>query len=153
MNKIFIPALQKGRVKLTKKAKYRNKKCTALGKQFDSVKERDRYLFLLNEQEAGRIKNLQCQPRYEMFVNDELICTYVADFSYDVTPKVVGNSVWYNENKRVIKKQDVLVFRSVVEDVKSEATVKLPTFRIKRKLMKAIHGINIRIVDEATLPV
>jgi len=32
----------------------------------------------------------------------------------------------------------------VVEDVKSEVTRKLPTYRLKNKLMRAVHGIAIR---------
>jgi hypothetical protein len=36
--------------------------------------------------------------------------------------------------------------KTVVEDVKSPATVKLPEYRIKKALMKAVHDVDIQEV-------
>jgi hypothetical protein len=36
--------------------------------------------------------------------------------------------------------------QKIVEDVKSEYTRKLPVYRLKKKLVKAVHGIDIKEV-------
>lgn len=79
-------------------------------------------MFLKAEQAAGRIAALRCQVRFKLVVNGVKVAVYVCDFLY------VQNGV------------------RVVEDVKSEMTAKLPTYRLKRSLMKACHGIDIREV-------
>ena len=71
---------------------------------------------------AGEIKNLEKQVRFPIIVNGVKVCTYVADYVYD---EMAGR---------------------VVEDVKSEFTRKDPVYRLKYKLMKACHGIDIREV-------
>jgi len=107
----------------TKTNKYKNKIVTAHGKIFDSKKEWQRYQFLLMEQEKGNISELKCQPRFNIIVNGQKICAYIADFSYFTSPEVF-----------------------VVEDVKSEYTKKLPVYRLKKKLMKAVSGLEIQEV-------
>lgn len=67
---------------------------------------------------AGEIKNLELQTRYPLRVNGVLVCTYVPDFEYD----------------------DVSTGRHVVEDTKGTVTRE---YRIKRKLMKAVHGVEV----------
>jgi ABC-type phosphate/phosphonate transport system substrate-binding protein len=105
-----------------RKLKYNNLK-TAVGEiKFDSKKEALRYQQLLHLQEAGEIKNLQCQPRYNFVYNDVKIGFYKADFRY----------------------YDLADNKWVVEDVKSVATQKLPVYRLKKKLMKAFHNIEIK---------
>ena len=106
--------------------KYRNKKCSYLGLSFDSHGERDRYIFLIEKQNQGLIKDLKNQVKFDLTVNKQKICTYIADFTY-------------------IKGLDY-----VVEDFKSNATAKLSTFNIKKKLMKALHGIEIKLVKKPT---
>jgi len=104
------------------KSKYRNKKVVFDGIEFDSKKEGNRYLELKGRQLAGEISDLRFQRPYELGVNGEHICTYIADFQY-------------KENGELI-----------VEDVKSKFTRKLPVYRIKNKLMKAIYNIQIKEV-------
>lgn len=105
-----------------KRLKYGNKKTVIDGRVFDSKKEAGRYLQLRMMQTAGLIKNLQCQVEYRLEVEGSKIAKYIADFCYE------ENGV------------------EVVEDVKSSATRKLPTYRLKKKLMKAIFGIEIKEV-------
>ena len=112
-----------------KRSKYNNIKTKVGSLVFDSKKEARRWGELLLLAKAGRIQNLQRQSEFPLLVNDRLICTYVADFFFDEL--VAGTSG---------------TFRPVVEDVKSEFTKKLPVYRIKSKLMQAIHGITIREV-------
>jgi len=100
--------------------KYKNVKTILDGISFDSRKEAVRYADLKLMQKAGEISDLTLQPKFDIVINGVKVCSYVADFSY------IENGV------------------KVVEDVKSEVTRKLPTYRLKNKLMRAVHGIAIR---------
>jgi hypothetical protein len=105
-------------------SKYKAVRTKVNGLEFASQKEARRYSDLLILERAGRIRDLELQPRFPMRINDQLVCTYVADFKY------------FNFDS----------MQFVVEDVKSEYTRKLPLYRIKYKLMKAIYGITIEEV-------
>lgn len=104
-----------------KKAKYGNNKTVVDGIAFDSEKEAKRYGVLMMRLKAGEIGLLELQKVYELKVDGERVCKYIADFVYLV----------------------MATGETVVEDVKSEATRKLTVYRLKKKLMKAIHGIEI----------
>ena len=90
------------------------------GIRFASKKEAARYVFLKGMVTAGKITELELQPPYELYVQDQKICRYIADFRYK---NAEGGEV--------------------VEDVKGFIT---STFRLKQKLMRAIHNIEIAIV-------
>lgn len=105
-----------------KKPKYRNEKKEYAGLMFDSTKEANRYADLLNWQTSGQITELTRQTPFAIEINGEHICDYVSDFTY--------------------KKDGQLV----VEDVKSKATRKLPLYGLKKKLVKAVLGIEIQEV-------
>jgi len=107
-----------------KRSKYNAKKVLINGIEFDSKIEGQRYLFLLEQQKKGNINNLTLQEKFVLKIKDEVICTYLSDFSYTVL--FDGSSA-----------------SKVVEDVKG---VKTPVYRLKKKLMKAILGIDIREV-------
>lgn len=103
--------------------KYGNKPTVIDGVRFDSAKEARRYRELLIAQRAGEITGLECQPSFALTTEDVhgrsvKICTYKGDFRY---------------------RKDGLV---VVEDVKSAAT-RTPVYRLKKKLMNALLGIEI----------
>lgn len=113
-------------------AKYKNQKPTIDGYKFDSKKEGSRYLQLKMMQRAGLIKNLCFKaqgPEGKAAVTFLLIakngkerkCEYWADFTYQV----------------------VKTEAYVVEDVKGNATRKLSTYIMKRKLMLEKFGITI----------
>jgi len=104
-----------------KRNKYGNTKTVVDGQKFDSAKEARRYQDLKLMFHYGKIGSLYVQPRFPLEVNGQLICTYVADFQY----------------------LNLKTLKVVVEDVKSKAT-KTPAYQIKKKLMLAIHGIEIR---------
>ena len=101
--------------------KYGNKKTVVDGIKFDSKWESQRYLYLKSLEKAGRVKNLELQPKFIISVNGQKICTYIADFKYDKEDK---EGVWEH----------------VIEDAKG---VETPEFKLKKKLMKAVHNINI----------
>ncbi len=75
-------------------------------------------------QEGGLISGLEAhpQPRYDLKVNDVHVCHYLPDFRY-----------FDNERGGA----------EVVEDVKGFATAE---YQLKKKLMKAIHGIEVEEV-------
>lgn len=100
--------------------KYHAKRTPLNGFIFDSIAEAHRYSELKLAVDNGVISELKIHPRYPIEVNGVKVCAYIADFYYldrDGSP--------------------------VVEDVKSNWTRTLPVYRLKRKLMKAVHGIEI----------
>ena len=103
-----------------KPSKFLNRKVTVDGLSFDSQKEARRWGELSLLQRAGQISDLSRQVRLPLRVNDQLICTFVPDFTYF-------------ENGR-----------QVIEDTKSPITRKHPVYRIKVKLLKALTGAEVR---------
>ncbi len=107
-----------------KKNKFLNTRNEYDGKKFQSQKERDRYITLKMLQTARIIKDLECQVEFILAVEGKKVCSYYADFVYT----------------------DVISGKVIIEDVKSVATRKLSTYRIKKKLMQACYGITVREV-------
>lgn len=101
--------------------KYGNKKAEADGIKFDSRKERDRYLALKLLEKNGEVRNIRTQQTYRLVVAGLLICKYRADFVY--------------EERRGDK------WSEITEDVKG---FKTPAYKLKKKLMKACTGIEVR---------
>ena len=121
----------KGPVKLpterAKRSKYGNKTSEINDIKFDSKKEGRRYLVLLDMYKNGEISDLRLQPQFTLIEGfktptGETVQAerYVADFSYiDAGGEFV------------------------VEDVKSVATRKKESYRIKKKQMLDVYGISI----------
>lgn len=136
---VYVPKQNPRGLKIPKKNKYGAKKCDYMGQRFDSIIERDRFIYLQDAQKRGEIRNLRCQVPFSIDIEGAHICKYIADFCYE-TPKrgtspVVGAyEGWY----------------SVVEDVKGMTTA---MFKIKAKLLLATHGIEIKVVKSSTLPI
>ena len=105
---------------MIKVSKYRNRKTLVDGIQFDSQKEADRYQELLWMQQARLIQDLECQPRYDLIVNGHKLGFYRGDFRY----------------------KDVATDSVILEDVKSPAT-RTAVYRLKKKLVKALYGVEI----------
>lgn len=96
------------------------------GKYFPSTAEAVRYLQLKDLTEAGLIEGLEVQPRYPLNVNGRLVCTYIADFRYDVVDDRGS------------------VLRTVVEDVKGMI---MPVYRLKRKLLEAVLNLDVLEIE------
>jgi hypothetical protein len=101
--------------------KYGNRKTEIDGHNFDSLAEGRRYEVLRRLERCGDITDLELQPRIDLHVNGVYCGFYRGDFRYKTSRGAV-----------------------VVEDVKG---VKTPIYRLKKKLVRAIHGI--RIVEVA----
>lgn len=103
-----------------KKTKYGNRKVvTSAGLKFDSVKEERRWMDLEQLESYGEINDLRRQVVFHLTVNGMAIGKYIIDFTYNDGGKYV------------------------VEDVKSVITKKNPVYRLKKKLMLAIYGIEL----------
>ena len=100
--------------------KFRNKKVDSPDGKFDSTKEHAKWIELRGRLVSGKFKSLERQITFGLTVNGRLICSYIADF--------------------VITHLDG---RVEVQDTKSDFTRKHPVYRIKKKLMLAVHGIEI----------
>lgn len=107
-------------VKLMAYNKFRAVKTVVDGIVFDSKLEAKKYQEFKLLEKAGEIQDLQLQVRYDLCVNNQKVCTYVADFVF------VEKGV------------------TVVYDAKGMI---LPEFRLKAKLFKAIHGFDITLSD------
>jgi len=90
------------------------------GIEFPSKREAARYRELRILVKAGQIQDLRMQVKYPLVVNGVKIGRYTSDFEYE-------------ENGC-----------HVVEDVKSPATKKARDYALRKKLMLAIHGIEIK---------
>ncbi|MDC4522175.1 DUF1064 domain-containing protein [Acinetobacter baumannii] len=101
------------------------------GMTFDSTKEYKRYIELKALQQRGEIKQLQHHTKFELAPKTKIegekrakpALRYFADFTYFTAQG-----------------------EFVVEDVKSVATRKLPSYRNKKHLMKTVHNIDVREV-------
>lgn len=114
-DKIGVESVKKGH----KTNKYHNIEESINNIKFDSKKEKQRFTELKMLQDTGEIRNLKLQHEFTLQgaytdVNGERIraIKYIADFTY-----------WRGN-----------VF--VIEDVKSEATAKDKTYRLKKKMMR-----------------
>ena len=101
--------------------KYKNVKVLYNGITFDSIKEKNRYLWLKVLEEEGKIFELELQKKFELqesFVNNEgkkeRPIYYIADFFY-----------YSNE-----------LHCYIAEDVKSEITRQDKVYRLKKKMFE-----------------
>lgn len=109
--------------------KYRNTKAVVGGVAFDSKREAARWQELKMLERAGQIRDLRRQVPFELVPGVKFAgaararpaLRYFADFVY------------------------VERGQQVVEDVKSPATANLPAFKIKRHLMLALLGLEVRV--------
>lgn len=109
-----------------RRSKYGNVKVKLDGYTFDSKLEAERYRELKLLHGQGAISFLSVHPAFELCVNHFPVCRYVADFKY-----VAGRG----------KPGDPYV----IEDCKG---VKTAAYQIKKKLMKAIYGIEVQEITK-----
>lgn len=103
--------------------KYKNKKTVIDGITFDSKIEGRYYLYFRELEKQGEISELKLQVPYPIIIEDKKICKYLADFTY----------------------KDSAGFLHII-DIKSPATAKDRTFRLKKKLVEAIYDIKIELL-------
>lgn len=99
-----------------RRRKFGNEPVVVDGHRFASKREARRYAELRLLERKGAISDLQLQPRFPITVNGLTICRYFADFSY------------------------MRDGQTVVEDAKG---VKTPVYKLKKKLLKAVCGLEV----------
>lgn len=111
--------------KVKDESKYKNIKVLDAGIKFDSKAEHKRWQYLAMLEKAGEIRDLRLQVPFELIPaqvapsgKKERAMVYIADFVY--------------------KTRDG---GDVVEDVKGAVT---PEYRLKRKLLLHVHGVEVR---------
>jgi len=80
---------------------------------FASKGEMERYQELEIQESLGQIRNLALQPAFELEVEGQLVCKYIADFSYDLPDG-----------------------KPIIEDFKGVVTA---VFRIKKNLFEILY--------------
>lgn len=128
-----------------KRSKYNAQPTTVDNIRFDSAKEAKRYGELKLLEQAGEISRLLCQPSFNLTVIDmsevgklrRAAAKLRAKSALEATPPIkIGRYVadfayWTKDDKYV------------VEDVKG---VRTPVYRLKKKIVEAQYGIEIREV-------
>jgi len=105
---------------MAKASKFKNIRTVIDGISFPSKAEGAYYCMLKLRERAGEVSNVEMQKPYALTVNGFLVCTYRADFVFD----------------------DLHEKRHRCVDVKGMQT---PEFKIKKKLMWAVHGIDVEL--------
>lgn len=130
---------------MQRRQKYGNTKTTFRGMEYDSKRERDRHIFLLNAEREGTISDIRRQVTFHLLpaqyetVEKQLktktkevkVCVeravdYIADFTYMKDGKLV------------------------VEDTKIAKKLLPPEYVLKRKMMLYFHRIKIKEVYKPT---
>lgn len=106
--------------------KYHAVKVKADGITFDSKSEYRRYVELRMLERAMKIRSLEVHKKFPLIVNGKSVGNYIADFVYEEVVTGAGGT------------------ERVIEDVKG---VRTPVYNLKKKLMKACLGVNIREID------
>lgn len=114
------PVRNKFRVRIDRVGKERR---TVDNVTFASLKEAKRYQDLKLLLSCGRITELKLQQRFDLMVNGQKVGAYVADFVYRRSGQDYSGLI--------------------VEDAKGYKT---DVYRLKKKLMQAIYGIEIQEV-------
>lgn len=103
---------------------------TINGIVFDSKTEALRYVELGLMEKGKEIHHLELQPQFKTYINQQLFCTYTADFRYF----------------------DNRIGQWVIEDVKSRGTMMDAAFKLRKKAAELYHGITITLyVDGKSL--
>lgn len=124
------------------RTKYNAKKCCGFdGQVFDSKREADVYYNeLLPQLQAGIIKVIRRQQRFDIIVNDNYIGYYRADFDIEYTDgrREVWDVKGFTKMKRSIRSADGKVKTQTITSAAYEM------FLWKKKLVQALYGIEIK---------
>jgi hypothetical protein len=113
--------VREGIARLKTRSKYGAVKTTLDGITFDSKREAARWSVLQQLVRLGEVRDVQRQVPYRIDLSGQHVCTWIADFEY-----------WERRNDE---------WHVVREDCKG---VRTPVYRLKKKLVKAVWGFEIR---------
>ena len=108
----------------TARSKYGAKKTVVDNITFDSAKEANRYGILKMMLNAGKIRDLECQPVFSLDIGtSDDTSVHVGEYR--------GDFRYYDHTRGCI-----------IEDVKSKATA-TPLYKLKKRLVEALYGVEI----------
>lgn len=123
-------------------SKYLNKKTEVDGILFDSRKEAEYYLYLKSLEKNGKISDLRRQVSYEI-----IPAVYREEVKHLKTKdKIVSRCVQQAAHYIADFVYNLPTGEEIVVDVKSEITRKNAEYRLKKKMMLAFNGIEIKEV-------
>lgn len=125
--------------------KYNNKKVEFQGMTFDSKREFERYLVLMDAQKKGIISGLERQVKFELLpqiTEEEVVHLKTKD---KIVEKVVQQAVHYICDFKYVKDGKI-----VIEDVKIAKSLLPPEYILKEKMMRYLNGITIKRVYKPT---
>lgn len=125
--------------------KYGNTKTVFKGVEYDSKRERDRHIFLLDAERRGVISDLKRQVTFHLLpaqyeTVEKQLKTKIKEVSV-----CVERVVDYKADFTYIKDGEL-----VVEDTKIAKKLLPPEYVLKRKMMLYFHGIKIKEVYKPT---
>ena len=126
---------------MIKRSKYGNRKVTIEGINFDSEREAKRYLILKEYQNKGDISDLKLQVVYELIPAIKELKTVVLKTKTIQKEVTIQQAITYRCDFTYIKDGKL-----VVEDVKISPKMLPPEYKLKKKLLRYVHGIDIREV-------
>lgn len=102
------------------------------GIKFDSRSECMRYTVLMQQQEMGVISNLKLQETFQLRIEGQDFCKYIADFTYTL-----------NETGE-----------KIVEDVKNPSlSSESSVFALKKKAMRILLGVKITVIHPSRVTI
>ena len=126
---------------MIKRSKYGNRKVTIEGINFDSEREAKRYLILKEYQNKGDISDLKLQVVYELIPAIKELKTVVLKTKTIQKEVTIQQAITYRCDFTYIKDEKL-----IVEDVKISPKMLPPEYKLKKKLLRYVHGIDIREV-------
>ena len=101
------------RISGKERSKYKNRKVEFNGIKFDSIKERDRYIYLLSRLKKGEITDLELQVPFELQPHFEHNGKMIRSINY------IADFVYYDQEGN-IHIEDTKGFRTDVYDLKKK---------------------------------
>lgn len=123
------------------RSKYGNKKTYVDGIKFDSLKEARYYMYLRSLADAGKIENLRLQVPFELLPDIYEEATIRLKTKDKMVTKKVQSAVRYFADFVFVQDGE-----EIVVDVKSAATRRKDAYVLKKKMMRALLGIQIQEV-------
>lgn len=128
-----------------KRPKYGNSKTVFKGEEYDSKRERDRHIYLLNTERKGLISELKRQVTFHLLpAQYETVVKQLKTKTKEVSV-CVERAVDYIADFTYMKNGQL-----VVEDTKIAKKLLPPEYVLKRKMMLYFHGIKIKEVYKPT---
>lgn len=125
-----------------KYSKFRNKKVENEYGKFDSKKEFERYLVLLNKERTGEIYGLKRQVEFELIPPQYKTVHIQLKTKVKQVQKLIERGELYRADFTYTRKDGIFI----VEDVKASKIFQDKVYRVKKKLLLYVHGIEIKEV-------